>query len=404
MSLANVESTHAQQEHSSCTMNYKSVKTMRKKLLYIDHSFHNKTKSAQFIKEILAEAYDIEICDFDPYDKSPEQVFESLEQREFDVLVLFQVMPNLNKLNAHVHYKHAVFFPMYDGIGEMSDENWEAFRNFNIINFSSTLHKRLQELGMSTYYIQYFPKPFNKFDKGNPSHIYFWQRVSSLNLTLVEKLLKHFPIQKLHLHKVLDPGNIFKEPSMYLASKLEISEWYNTREEMLKDMETCAIYIAPRPYEGIGMGFLEAMAMGRCVIAPNNPTHNEYITDGQNGLLYDYYSPQPIRNTINIAKIQENAYEYIQQGYRQWEENKYKILEWLEAPLHLSKPKRKRKYLNIKCYYLFCLIPIMVVKDRTFKKRYYDLFGFIRLLKSKRKLTGIKYYLFGLIPLWQIKY
>ena len=38
---------------------------MAKRLLYIDHSFHNKTKSAEFLKELLQETYEIEFCEFD---------------------------------------------------------------------------------------------------------------------------------------------------------------------------------------------------------------------------------------------------------------------------------------------------------------------------------------------------
>lgn len=375
-----------------------------KKLLYVDHSFHKKTKSAQFLKDILQEAYDVETCDFDPYERNPNRVFETFRGLEYDVLVLFQVIPDLEVLKANIRFKRAVFFPMYDGCGDLKDEDWEIFREFNIINFSKTLHEHLLDLGLSSYYIQYFPKPFENFDNGNPSHVYFWQRVSNLNLNLVENLLKNFSFQKLHLHKVLDPDNYFKEPSQQLASKIEVSEWYDTREKMQKDIEMCAIYIAPRPYEGIGMSFLEAMAMGRCVIAPNHPTMNEYIVNGQNGLLYDFSAPQPLKGDVDIAKIQQNAYEFICCGYAQWEMNKYKILEWLEAPLQLSALKKRRRYLNVRYYYLFCLIPILAMKERSFKKKYYDLFGFIRILKCKQKPTGVKYYLFGFLPIWKIKY
>ena len=58
-------------------------------------------------------------------------------------------------------------------------------------------------------------------------------------------------------------------------------------EEMTIDMLKSTIYIASRPYEGIGMSFLEAMADGRCVVAHDNTTHNEYIEHGKNGFLFD---------------------------------------------------------------------------------------------------------------------
>lgn len=377
-----------------------------KKLLYIDHSFHNKTKSAQFLCDILRTAYEMEVCDFDPYSQDPECVFEQFKGKHFDVLVLFQIMPDLVRLKANVSYDHAALFPMFDGSGGLEDQAWEPYRDFNIINFSKTLHERLLGLGFSSYYIQYFPKPYKDFKYGSPTHVYFWQRVTSLNLSLVEKLLKNIVYDKIHLHKVLDPGHSFKAPSPQVASKIEISDWYETRDEMLKDIESCGIYIAPRPYEGIGMSFLEAMAMGRCVIAPDNPTMNEYIIHGENGLLYDFYSPHSIKETAQIEKIQQNAYKYIQCGYEKWEVDKYKILTWLETPVHISSSKtiKKKYYLKVKSYYLFCFIPFIVIKDVSLKKRYYDLFGSIRLLRCKLGEKGIKFYLFGLIPIWKIRY
>lgn len=382
----------------------KGVNMAKKKLLYVDHSFHNKTKSAQFLRDILQMKYDVEICDYDPYGTNPESVFESFKGREFDVLVLFQIMPNLDKLKSNVLFKHAAFFPMFDASGDLSDEVWESYRGFNIINFSSTLHKRLLELGMSSFYVQYFPKPFKEFHYGNPRFIYFWQRVTSLNLRLVEKILCHIPISKIHLHKALDPGHVLKKPSAQFSGKIEMSEWYETREDMLADIEQCGLYVAPRPYEGIGMSFLEAMAMGRCVIAPDHPTMNEYIVHGKTGLLYDLYNPHPVAVPCPIREIQQNAYEYICQGYACWEAEKYRILEWLETPVHVTSPCKKKHYLKKQTHRLFCFFPLLTIKDPSFNKRYYDLFGFIRLLKVKRKQKGIKLYLFGFIPIWMLEY
>ncbi len=382
---------------------------MAKRLLYIDHSFHNKTRSADFLKELLQEVYEVEICNFDPYDKEPDKVFEQLDGRTYDVLVLFQIMPDLKKLKKHITFKHAALFPMFDASGSLADEAWISYAEFNIINFSRTLHERLKALGLSSYYIQYFPKPYDDFQWGEASNIYFWQRVMNVNLDLVEKVFRHVTVGKVHLHKVLDPGHRFKAPSTRFSDKLVYSEWYDKREDMLKDIESCAFYMAPRLYEGIGMSFLEAMAMGRCVVAPDNPTMSEYITHGVNGFLYDAYFPAPLspENMANVREIQRNAYRFIKDGYDRWEMDKYKILEWLEAPvLCVTLPLRikKSKCWRVRTYRLFDCLPICVVKERDKRKRYYDLFGFIRILKVKRKMKELKCYLFGFLPVWTVEY
>ena len=38
-----------------------------KTLLYIGHAFHNKTKSSQFIQDLLATKYEITKFDFNPF-------------------------------------------------------------------------------------------------------------------------------------------------------------------------------------------------------------------------------------------------------------------------------------------------------------------------------------------------
>ena len=88
------------------------------------------------------------------------------------------------------------------------------------------------------------------------------------------------------------------------------------------------IYVAPREFEGIGMSFLEAMAMGKAVIAVNQPTMNEYIQDGITGYLFDLKNPKPI-NLSKITQIQKNAYKYMKKGYQNWLKNRYKIIEFI---------------------------------------------------------------------------
>lgn len=373
-----------------------------KSLLYLGHSYHNKTKSSLFLKDLFRSSYEVETVDIDPYTDSTGINLEHLKRREYDVLVLFQVTPNIDQLKDFIRFKHAVFFPMLDGLVGVPDSFWETYWGFNIISFSRTLHKHLIHLGLSSHYIQYFPRPFDTFAYGNPKHVFFWQRISELSINVVEKLLKKSSIDKIHIHKALDPFQKFIEPSEKMATKIEYSNWYETRKDMLKEVESCAIYIAPRPYEGIGMSFLEAMAMGRCIIAPNHPTMNEYIIHGVTGFLYNYNHPKAIK-IDDVTRIQKNTIEYIREGYVKWEKEKYNILEWLEAPiLNNRKLKPSNQHKCNKIYFLFASVPLLVEKKKA-NKKYYDLFGHIRLMKSKEKENRIIFYLFGLIPILKIK-
>ena len=89
------------------------------------------------------------------------------------------------------------------------------------------------------------------------------------------------------------------------------------------------IYVAPRDLEGIGMSFLEAMAMGKAVIAVDNPTMNEYIEDGKTGYLFDLKNPKKI-DLSNIEQVQKNAFDFMREGRKKWEKDKEKIIDFIK--------------------------------------------------------------------------
>lgn len=305
----------------------------REKLVYIGHEYHNKTLSTKFLIDLFKQSYDVDIFQY------------SMEHREFigeketneehyKVLVLFQMPVSIKELKAKFDFEVGSYFPMYDGTGEASDDFWRGYSGFNIINFSSTLHNRLMKMGLSSYYIQYFPKPFTDFEWGKEDSLFFWHRRAGLNINKLSPLVSQIDIKNIHIHNAYDPGENKIIPDEKVKNKycISVSEWYASKKEMLDVIAESACYMAPREYEGIGMSFLEAMAMGRCVIAVNHPTMNEYIVNNQNGLLYNLNDIDDVSwKKINIKEIQKNAYDYICEGYAKWEENKIDILKWILA-------------------------------------------------------------------------
>lgn len=359
---------------------------MKKKLLYVGHAYHNKTKSTHFLLDMFAEIYEVIKFDFDPYCDSFEK-FEELAGNVFDIVILFQIMPSLSYLKKYIKSDKFIFFPMYDGAPPLTDDIWYEYKDCNIINFSKTLHDECKRVGLSSYYIQYFPKPEPIENWGDEFSIFLWQRLEKISPNLLEKLLEPEKINMLYLHQVPDPSQKVIEPSESWNNKVKISKWFDTKEELKAQIAQASIYIAPRHLEGIGMSFLEAMAMGRCVIAPNNPTMNEYIKDGITGFLYDVTNPQKIE-LKNIRKIQRNTFEYIEKGYKKWEKSKYKILDWLESDVnsnrniskiekYLTKYEIKKKQIKISITYL--------KKKITNTHKIYYLFGFMPIYKKRRK-------------------
>ena len=296
--------------------------------------FHKKTRSADFLLELLEQRFQVTKC----YAEEPYSAFAEVAG-QYDVLVCFQVMPPLAEINRHFAFTHAVFFPMADSCPRLSKiEKWYPFKNFQIISFSKILARNLQKAGFSAHAIQFFPKPRDVVEWGDDDAAYFWNRVEDINLKTVEKLFDRSAVRRVHVHKVLDPDYRFIQPSEKSRIKFTYSTWYEHKSDMIAGMMKCAFYIAPRPREGIGMSFLEAMAMGRCVIAPDNVTMNEYIIHGENGFLYDLKNP-PALSIKDVQSIQRRTHDFMCKGYEQWEQEKGKIFEWMVSPVEIVRYK-----------------------------------------------------------------
>lgn len=76
------------------------------------------------------------------------------------------------------------------------------------------------------------------------------------------------------------------------------------------------------------MAFLEAMAEGLCVVAPDGSTMNEYIVDGQNGFLYDASHPAPI-DLSGAAIVAKNSFQLCRERREQWLDSENELFDCL---------------------------------------------------------------------------
>ncbi len=97
------------------------------------------------------------------------------------------------------------------------------------------------------------------------------------------------------------------------------------REEHLRLLADCNVFLAPRRLEGIGLSILEAMAMGLAVIAPDRPTMNEYIEHGVTGYLYDPKRPQMI-DLRRAAEVGGSARVSMSVGRQEWIASRPRVL------------------------------------------------------------------------------
>jgi len=300
-----------------------------RKILFIAHPYHQKTKSCDFLVDYLKEFYEIELLYYESQTLKNDFDCSKIDNDYF-AIIFWQNAPSKKVLNK-IKHDNILFFPMYDAVKDWKSKlgKWNNFKDIKIVSFSSTLHNKLQKWGFNSIYVQYFIEP-KAFFPGASDEVFFWQRRTKDNINTLKKVFKNIT-PKIHIHCAVDPSESFIAASPQDETKYNVtySKWFDSKDEMADVIKQKGIYIAPRRYEGIGMSFLEAMAMGKAVVANNKPTMNEYIQDGVTGYLCNFSNPKAI-DFKNIEQVQKNTYEYAKAGYQSWLESRKSIVDFIE--------------------------------------------------------------------------
>jgi len=305
----------------------RNINLKSKKIVYIGHSFHSKTKSTEFLINYLKEHFTVEVVLDNSWKGDPYPDLSFIDD-SYLAAIFFQQVPSVDVLN-NIKNDNLIFFPMFDSYSNLDPSYWKSLSKLKFINFSKTLHEKLAKWELDSMYIQYFPE-VNEFIPGKENEIFFWQRISNLNFTILKKLLGKAKFN-IHIHKAVDPGHEFLMPEKEDIEYYNItfSDWFENKSEFVELIKSKSIYFAPRLTEGIGQSFLEAMSMGKAVVAPDKPTMNEYITNDYNGYLYDFNNPLKI-NFSDVKKIQENTYKYMKEGNITWNKEKFEIIDFIK--------------------------------------------------------------------------
>ena len=290
------------------------------KICFIGHEYHKKTKSSEFFLNEFSE-YSVEKYFIN---ESNDGIIDRVAAGQFDLVICWQfdfLAPKLKQLGLNT-----VAVPMYDGSGSLSDKYWKNFDGIKILNFSWWLHYRCKSLDLNSYYIKYFPNPndYEQVDFSNGINGFLWQRrYNEVSWRMVISDLILHQMDSFHIHCKNDYGR----EDLDLPNDLEqnmhtitLSKWFENKSELEEVLNKSNIYFAPRATEGIGMGFLEAMARGMAVIANDLPTHNEYISNWVNGILYNRQNPVYI-DLSSAEKIGKMARESVFRGHHRWIEN-----------------------------------------------------------------------------------
>ena len=300
------------------------------RIALIDHPYHKKTKSTVFIQNLLEQLGTVELYwEENWWNGKGIMDLAPVIQGEYDLVVCLQtefLAPYLLRHNANV-----VIIPMYDGAYRWGDSFWKQCTRAKIVNFCRTAHEHHTRLGCDSYYFKFAPNPadFKQVDNFDNLNGFFWERLpeSAINADFVMQMLEKTEVESLHIHQAPDTGT----RSDLTGAKIKItqSEWFKEYSEFQSVLNKSNVFVQPREREGIGKAFLEAMAMGQCVIAPGFPTMNEYITNTVNGLLFSPHSiPNfEILNKKFAKRMGQNARFTIESIHEEWMLSQQRFLD-----------------------------------------------------------------------------
>jgi glycosyltransferase involved in cell wall biosynthesis len=307
------------------------------KIIFIDHEFHKKTKSSDFFVNVISDFFDLERVYLDPLDPISFDVIQNFPK--CNVVILWQM-----DFLAPIFLAQGIptiVIPMYDGSANMPDLHWLWSRKASYINFSRRLHDHISWFGQRSFLTRYFPEPPLYCDttpeRYNESRVFFWQRrpADGLNLRFAEDLLGRDAVS-IHVHDVADDHSldtsVYLEPSLS-NYELTVSRWSKDPTDYAKLLPKANVFLAPRFSEGIGLAFLEAMAHGLVVVAIDGPTHDEYIRNWYNGILFnkELHSSIDLGGADNRQGLGKRARETALIGYDSWVAQIPKLIEFIRV-------------------------------------------------------------------------
>ena len=309
------------------------------RIALIDHSYHKTTGSTQFFCDIAEQLGTVRYFYDETWCGGANSWRAEFNERDYDLIIVWQAHEALDLISdAH---DNVVFIPMYDAMLQGERFFWKReFMARKCISFSRKLHQEITSRNGISVYFKYFPDPSRYEPVSDFSAIrpLFWYRTEEVNTDLVLDLCRGTKIAELSIHNAPDPN----QPNLKLqrlpdnVAAVHVTSWFDNAIEYQATLLKHNVFFAPRRLEGIGMAFLEAMASGLCVVAPNAPTMNEYISNGTNGLLY----PLAHASALDFSRAREigaRARETIERGFAAWQRSLPDLAEFLATPnKHLS--------------------------------------------------------------------
>ena len=365
-------------------------------MVFLSHPHHRYTQNFQWLLDALGKPFSRIHGD----QATLSEFLPSLLHSPPRLLVLFQLEHLAPWCSL---FCPVILFPMLDCTRETPDAFLQSLHRVELVSLSRRLHQRLSSLGLSCRHLQYAPDPdlFPEVSWDRGVRGYFWERTPEhLDRVAAGKIFRRLGVPEFEVRSLEDQK--FSEGNSTAVRSAAERAWHDhtTYLKYLKDFQ---VYLSPRRFEGMGLTFLEAMAMGMCVVAENQPTAEEYITAGRNGILYrgeDRGIGLPLAYSFHeMQHMGQQARQHLRTVHHNWLETRGDLSSlverlsrqtyattsptpdgWLEATLNFAKnPGHLRD--------LVAVPPVLVYRSRRQAKDWGSWWGRLRaFFRSPRQV------------------
>lgn len=133
---------------------------------------------------------------------------------------------------------------------------------------------------------------------------------------------------ELNMHFLMVGEGDLKEEALKLAGQLNILHritFVDFRQDIPDILNAIDIYCLPSLWEGLPIGLLEAMAMGKAVVATAIDGTKEVVVHMENGLLMPPSSPETLAKSLVLLATDNNLREILSFKAHQTIQDKYNV-------------------------------------------------------------------------------
>ena len=203
-----------------------------------------------------------------------------------DPMVFCQIPPPLSVPAA---LGRSTWIPMWDHACGLSRAWWRNLPgSLQVLCLSDAVGRLLPASRGGTLKLRFFPE-VPPASQTSPGTAFYWNRRGLYPLDVLACLCRALQVEALTVLDIPDPGcgasALGPDVLAVAPSVTRITEGLLVPDAFQALLDRTQIVFAPRLLEGVGLSFLEAMARGSAVVAPDSPTMSEYIHSGRNGIL-----------------------------------------------------------------------------------------------------------------------